>query len=605
METLLLGLAAIVVLGVAAQWLSWRLRLPAILILLLVGFVAGPVSGFIDPDHMLGELLFPIVSLSVAIILFEGGLSLDISELKSVGGIVRNLVSVGAIVTWALSAGFAYVLLGLPVGVSVLLGAILVVTGPTVIIPLLRHIRPRGRVGQAIKWEGIVIDPIGAILAVLVFEVLVIGQVEEGATVATIGVLKALGAGILLGGMGAGLTVILLRRYWVPDWLQSPAALGIVIMIFAASNAVQTESGLLAVTVMGSALASQKVVSITDIVEFKENLRVLLISSLFVILAARVEPGDPDFTSIASWAFVGVLILVVRPAATLLSTLGSVLTWRERAFLSFMAPRGIVAAAVSALFALELAAVGYVGAERIASITFVVIVGTVAVYGIASAPVARLLGVATPDPQGIMFVGASEWVRDIAVTLRDLKYSVCLVDSNWSHVTAARQQGLSAHYGNVLSEPLLERLDLSEIGRLVAVTPNDEVNTLAGLHLDEVFERSRVFQLPAKAEARGRASSIPRDLQGRVLFDRAATFTEISGRYASGARIRKTRLTEEFDYDDYRELHGDRALTLFVVRENGTLVVQTATDPVTPRAGQTLVSLIDGDEAPRESAGQL
>jgi NhaP-type Na+/H+ or K+/H+ antiporter len=265
-ESILVGLATIIALGIGAQWLAWRLKLPAILFLLLVGFLTGPVTGILDPDALLGELLFPIVSLSVAIILFEGGLSLDIAELREIGRVVRNLMTIGVLATWVLSTALATVFLGLDLSLALLFGAILVVTGPTVIIPLLRHIRPNARIGSTVKWEGIVNDPVGAILGVLVFEAIIAGGFEAGIAVAARGMLEACLVGGGLGLAAAATVVLLLRRYWIPDYLQSPVALAIAVSAFALSNHVQAESGLLAVTIMGAALASQQFVSIKPIV---------------------------------------------------------------------------------------------------------------------------------------------------------------------------------------------------------------------------------------------------------------------------------------------------------------------------------------------------
>ncbi len=269
MEHLLVGLASIVVLGIGAQWLAWRLKLPAILLLLLVGFLAGPVFGFIHPDEIFGELLFPIVSLSVAIILFEGGLSLNIAELGEIGRVVRNLIGVGVLVTWASATVLAYLLLDFPLPLAVLIGAILVVTGPTVIIPLLRQIRPDGRVGDAIKWEGIVAVQFVAILGVLVFEVILAGGFEQGIAVALFGIFNALVWGTVVGLGGAATMAVLLRFYVVPDFLQNPVSLMMVLLVYAGSNMLQQESGLLAVTLMGAALASQRWVTLKNIVEFK------------------------------------------------------------------------------------------------------------------------------------------------------------------------------------------------------------------------------------------------------------------------------------------------------------------------------------------------
>jgi NhaP-type Na+/H+ or K+/H+ antiporter len=593
MEHPLVGLAGIVVIGIAAQWLSWRLRLPAIFLLLLAGFVAGAATGWIDPDALLGEALFPLVSLSVAIILFEGGLSLDVAELTQIGSVVRNLASIGVLATWGLSAVAAHVVLGFDVGLSALLGAILVVTGPTVIIPLLRHIHPSARLGSAIRWEGIVNDPIGAILAVLVFEAIVAGAGESGISAATIGVLKGLLAGGALGLAGAGLIVMLLKRYWVPDYLHSAVTLAVVMLVFALSDMVMAESGLLAVTLMGSALASQNVVTVRHIIEFKENLRVLLISGLFVILAARLPIQDPAYTDPGSLLFLAALVVIVRPVSVVLSTLGTFLSWRERFFLSFMAPRGIVAAAVASIFTLELMAIGYPQAEKLAPVIFLVIVSTVALYGLGGGYVARWLRVATPNPQGMLLLGASDWVRSVAQVLQGAGVDVALVDANWENVSEARQEGLKAYYENILTEYAFEELELDGIGRFLALTPNDEVNALAAVHASDVFERSNVYQLaPEGLDRGGRLTEMPQHLQGRILFDTAATHSEIRDRFAQGAVVKRTHLTETFGFDDFLEHYRDGALPLFVVSESGGVRILEGRGRVPAKAGQTLISLV-------------
>ena len=256
-EELLISLAAILVLGIGAQWLAWRISLPAILLLLIFGFIAGPVTGLINPDELFGDLLLPLVSVSVGIILFEGGLSLKFSEVRQLTGVIRNLVTIGVLVSWILTSIISYFIFGLGLQISVLLGAVLVVTGPTVIIPLLRHVRPTGRVGSIIKWEGIIIDPIGAVLAVLVFYVIISGGFQQATTVVLISIFKTLIVGAVLGLAGAKLVIVILKRHWVPDFLQNPVALMVVVFVFACSNLVQTESGLLSVTLMGIALANQ------------------------------------------------------------------------------------------------------------------------------------------------------------------------------------------------------------------------------------------------------------------------------------------------------------------------------------------------------------
>lgn len=356
---ILFGVTLIIVLGVAAQWLAWRLHVPSILLLLLFGFLGGPIAGQLQPDALFGELLLPFVSVSVGLILYEEGLSLRLTELPKVGGVVRNLVTTGAFVTWAISTLASAWLFDLPGELAVLLGAILVVTGPTVIQPLLQHIRPSGATGSILKWEGIVIDPVGALLAVLVFEAVSAGELREATAHVLGGVLKTIIVGGGLGVVAAGMLSFALRRYWVPDFLQNAVSLMLVLATFAASNAAQHESGLFAATVMGITLANQRSVDVRHIVEFKENLRVLLISGLFIVLAARLEVSSLLAVSFRGMVLVLLLVAVARPLCVWVSTVRSKLSAKERLFLSAMAPRGIVAAAVASVFAIRLEQIGY------------------------------------------------------------------------------------------------------------------------------------------------------------------------------------------------------------------------------------------------------
>ncbi len=594
-EHLLVGLATILVLGIGAQWLAWRVSLPAILLLLIFGFIAGPATGFIDPNEIFGNLLLPLVSVSVAIILFEGGLSLKFSEVKAVTGVIRNLVTIGVLVSWILTSVISYLIFGLGLQISVLLGAVLVVTGPTVIIPLLRHIRPSGRVGSIMKWEGIIIDPIGAVLAVLVFEVIISVGLEQATTLVLVSIFKTILIGAVLGLAGAKLVIVILKRHWVPDYLQNPVSLMIVVFVFVCSNVVQIESGLLTVTIMGIALANQRWVSIKHIVEFKENLRVLFISSLFIILSARLTLDELSYAvTVKGLVFLVLMILLVRPVSIFISTFFSDLNIREKLFLSWMAPRGIVAAAVASVFALRLVDVGYEQAERIVDITFLIITGTVAIYGLSAFQVAKRLGLAKPNPEGILMVGAHNWARSIAKFLHDNGFQVTLVDSNWANVSAARQEGLKSYYQNILIEDLSEDIELDGIGRLLAVTPNDEVNSLAALHFIEDFGRSQVYQLPKVSKFSAKTEeSIPQHLRGRLLFGPEATFAYLDQKFASGATLKKTPLTGEFSYESFKKLYGNKALPMFIIRKDNTLIVLASDTTPKPMPGQFLISLVD------------
>ncbi len=601
-EQILIGIAGIVILGVGAQWLAWRLRVPSILLLLVFGFVAGPVTGFLDPDALLGELLVPIVSISVAIILFEGGLSLRFSEIRKVSSVVRNLTTVGILITWAIGAAAARFFLELDLPLAVLLGAIAALTGPTVIIPLLRHVRPTSSLGSILKWEGILNDPIGAMLAVLVFQAILAGGLREATALALTGFFKTVSVGVLVGAAGAGLIVLLLRRYWIPDFLHNAVSLMMVVGAFTFSNSLQSESGLLAVTVMGVALANQKVVTVGHILEFKENLRVLLISCLFILLAARLKASYVIQVGTGIVAFLGVLMVVARPLVVAVSTLGSSLKLREKAFLSWVAPRGIVAAAVASVFALRLAEAGYPEAERLVPLTFMVITGTVAVYGLTASPLAKWLKVAS-SPQGVLIVGAHAWARDIATTLKAEDYGVMLVDTNWTNISAARMAGLPAFYGSALSEDLSRGTELEGIGRLLALTPNDEVNSLAALQFGKLFGRSEVYQLPTADKEEDQREATSEHLHGRRLFGDQATYAHLTTQFTSGAVIKKIKLSDEFGPEAFQARYGETATNMFLITEAGELVVLAADSAVEPRAGQTLISLVRPTEETSPTTG--
>lgn len=595
MDPLLLGLSAVVILGTAAQWLGWRIRLPSILLLLVFGILAGPVTGLIDPRAMLGPMLYPVVSLAVAVILFEGGLSLSLKEFRAVGGTVFRLVTVGMVVGWFLGSLAAHWLLGMEWSLSILTGAILVVTGPTVIIPLLRHIRPAGATGPILKWEGIVIDPLGAMLAVLVFQIITTGEAPLPIIAATVG--KTLLVGAVLGVLGALVMVGLLKRGWIPDYLQNPVTLMWVVAVFVAAHLLQHESGLLAVTVMGFAMANQKRVPVQHIVEFKENLRVMLIASIFILLAASLRPEDLALLSPGSVLFLLALFLVIRPATVFVSTLGGRLSHDEKLFLSWMAPRGIVAAAVSSIFSLRLHEAGHPGADSLVAVTFLVIIATVTVYGLSAGYMAKRLGLAKANPDGVLILGGRFWARRIAKAIKDEGYPVMLVDNDRHNVLAARMEGVPAYYASVFSEPVLEQVELGGIGKLLALTGNDDTNSLAGLHFAPVFGRDQIFQLAA--EEKPLKEEISKHLRGRTAFGEDITHILLTQRFLADWTIRKTKLSKEFDYEAFKAKTRGEAIPLFLITEQGRLRVFNAESALTPQPGQTLISLA----RPRGEAG--
>jgi len=599
-ERILLGLSSIFVLGIGAQWIAWRLRLPSILLLLAFGFLAGPVSGWLDPDAMFGDLLFPLVSLCVGLILFEGSLGLKFAELADVGGTLRSLLSIGVLVTWVAVALAAHWILGFEWPIAILLGSMLTVTGPTVVGPLLRHIRPTGRIGPIARWEGIVVDPVGAILAVLVFEAIEAGGGQIGHTF-TAGLLGLAWTGFVgtVGGWGAAqLLAQSLKRHAIPDHLESPVALMIVAAAFVATNHLQHEAGLLTVTVMGIVLANRRDIDVRHILEFKENLTVLLISSLFILLAARVDLAAFGALGWRGPLFVAAIILLVRPLAVFTSTLRSRLNFREKLFLAWLAPRGIVAAAVASVFAIRLGERG----DVIVPATFLVIVGTVVVYGLTAYPLALRLGLASANPQGVLIASAHPGARALATALKSAGFQVALVDVNREHVRTANLEGLDATYANVLSEHAIENMNLGGVGYFMALTPNSEVNSLAAMHFSELFGRANVFRLSAPGTEASRMAAAGRHYRGNVLFDNDLTFDELDRRFERGATVKCTPLTDEFTWDDFVAEHGDSAIPLFTCSPSNKLTIVTTEIPASPKSGDRIIALVESggpQEPPR------
>jgi NhaP-type Na+/H+ or K+/H+ antiporter len=592
-DNVIIAITAIIVLGIGSQWLAWRLKLPSILLLLILGFVVGPITGFINPDAVLGDMLFPIVSLAVALILFEGGLSLNIREIKDIRHVVRNMVTIGVLVAWILSTAAAFYILDYEFPIALLFGAILVVTGPTVIMPLLRHIRATGRISAVARWEGIVNDPIGAILAVLVFEAILVSGVQESSITVVISVLETIGVTAVFGVLVALGLVQMMKRYWIPEFLHSSVMLMAVIGAFTISNIFQKESGLFTVTIMGIIMGNQRAISVKHIIEFKENLGVILLSGLFIILAARIEIDQLTNLELSSGLFLLVLILVIRPASVLLSTIGSGLNWREKTFLIGMAPRGIVAAAVTAIFALELSRkTGYASASLMVPEMFLIIVGTVTIYGLGALPLARWLKLAQPNPQGVLIAGAHNWSRAIARALRENGFKVLLVDTNRENLNKARLEGCETLYASILSEFIIDEPEVNGMGRLLALTSNDEVNSLASLHFAEVFGRREVYLLPPKKASDKKKEAISQPLRGRLLFDEELTYSEFDNRYSAGAEIKVSRLTEQYNYNAFLQQYSGRAIPLIKINTDQTLSIFTIDAKNNPQTGDTIISLI-------------
>lgn len=611
-QGILLALTGIIVAGIAAQWLAWRVKVPAILFLLMIGVLLGPMLGWLNPDQLFGELLFPIVSLAVAVILFEGSLTLHFHELRGVGGFIWRLVSIGAAVSWGVASAAAHYFVGLSWSMAALFGALVVVTGPTVIVPLLRIVRPVPKIATVLRWEGIVIDPIGALLAVLVFE-FIITQIEHagsGSGLVTVlwPFIRLVGLGLLFGLGGGYLLGLVLRRHWLPEFLINVVVLACVLAVFTLSNLLADESGLLAVTVMGILLANMRGVPLADVLHFKESLTILFISGLFILLAARIHPAM--FSAIGFGAVLVLLAIqfVAQPLKVWLSAIGSGLNWREKLMIAWIGPRGIVAAAISGLFALKLSQHGVVGADALVPLTFIIIVGTVVSASLTARPLAQRLGVALPEDKGLLIVGINQLSRKIAQALKKQGYRVILADASYGDIRQARMEGLETFYGNPVSEAADRRLDLVGIGRLLAMSAQPEINNLAAVRYRHEFGAGNVYVLKTPQELAGTASQrLSETFTGRPLFGEKVSSGDLLALVEQGAEINTTRLTEAFGWAQYQNIYADRGLILFMISPRGLLFVHGSGHEPSPGEGWIIIGLYrpETDESePEDTAGE-
>ncbi|MGB7324817.1 MAG: cation:proton antiporter, partial [Rubripirellula sp.] len=406
----------------------------------------------------------------------------------------------------------------------------------------------------------------------------------------------------VLGAAGGAMLGFALRKFLIPDQLQGVAALSVGLLLYAVSNLLAHESGLITVTIIGVWLTNQRSIEIEHIIEFKENLRTLLIGCLFIVLGSRVNLDDIFAIGVPGVLFVVVLILIVRPISVYTSLLGSSLNIREQTFIAGLAPRGIVAAAVSSVFTLEMESrFGHLdipGSDQLANVTFLVIVGTVAIYGLSATPLAKLLGLADTSTNGVLIAGADIWVRDFAKELTKSGVNVLLVDTNYNKISKARVDGINAVCANILNKHVIEELPLTGIGRLLAMTPNDEVNSLAVRECTHLFERSQVYQLTFTRENSHHRRGLTKNLMGRELFGKGSTFSELRAMHVAGARFKTTSLTNEFTYADFAKKYGNGAQLLAAIDKDGVLVLDTDDKPLQPQPGQQLIAMVSATAVP-------
>ncbi len=590
MEEQALVIALVGVLGIGAQWVAWRTGWPAIVLMLAAGFLAGPVLGIMDPEHAFGDLLEPMISIGVALILFEGGLSLDFREFRKYGGGVWRLVVFGVPLGWFFGSLAGYYVAGLVWPVAILFAGILVVTGPTVVIPLLRQSAVQQRPAALLKWEAIVNDPFGALCAVIAYEYFRSTSVTGGTAYDVVPEI-AIAAGIagLIGFGAAWVIAWSFPRGLVPEFLKVPVLLVAVVGTFVICNMIEHEAGLLAVTVMGIALANMHVSSLRSIHPFKQNIAVLLVSGIFILLSAGL---DIDQLRQFEWQFglfLLALLFVVRPATVLISLLFSDVPWNERLFLAWIAPRGIVLVAICGLFALRLEDLGYADGTILVGLSFAVVVTTIVAHGFTVDIVARLLKVKGASRPGMLIVGSTPWTVALAKQMHDMDTPVMLVDTSWQRLKPARAAGLPTYHGEILNEATEHNIDLTPYQALIAATDNEAYNTLVCSEFAPEIGTDRVYQLGETQEDSDHRA-IPASLRGRALFTTGFGVDDVHQRQQEGWVFRRTKLSEKFDVEDAREKLPEASSMLLLIEPDGEMRFFTHAAAPEPKPGDTIIS---------------
>lgn len=581
----MLELAGIIIFGIIAQWVAWRLKLPAILPLLLIGLLVGPIATLYTEDGAKliepiwngkkglfpGDGLYYFVSLAISIILFEGGLTLKRSEIKNVGPVITKLITIGSLITFFGAGVAAHYVFGLDWQISFLFSALIIVTGPTVITPILRNIPLKKDVSTVLKWEGILIDPIGALVAVLVYEFISVGEGEAFTQTALVEFGKILLFGTTFGFTFAHALAFSIKKKLIPHYLLNVASLSVVLLVFVLSDVFAHESGLLAVVVMGMVLGNINLPNIKELLYFKESLSVLLISILFILLAANINIADLEL--IYNWKTVSlfaVIVFLIRPLGVFISARGSNLKFKEKLFIGWVGPRGIVAAGIASLFGSKLLAKGEPGAEYITPLVFMIVLGTVLLNATTARMFAKLVGVFLKKSNGILIIGASKVSRLIGSYLEENNRHVVLIDSNQKNIERAKKMGLEAMTADIYSETLTDDIELNDVGYLMALTENTDINKYAIDKFKKQFGENGSFRL-INADEMNDPENNPRE----GLFSHTDDFIKLIEAIRKYPAINEIDLNDKNHYNDLIEITkvDDDIVPIFLKAPDGALKI--------------------------------
>ena len=583
-QSVIFACALIGALGVGAQWLAWRLQAPAIVLMSLSGLAVGPLwsvafgEPLLNPQATFGDVFRPIVSLAVAVILFEGGLVLKFENLREAGAAVRRMIFIGGPLAWFLGAFAARYAAGLDWASAIVFAGVMVVTGPTVIIPLLRQSKLGGRPAQFLKWEGIVNDPIGALFAVAAFEFIRVASEGQSLFGAGVLIIAAASYGIVLGLLFGWIIAKAFREGWTPEYLKAPLILASIILCYTLAEMFQKEIGLIAVTAYGMTLGNSKLAGLTELQKFKEDIAILLVSGVFVMLTADLTPATiSQAININTLAFLFCMLFVVRPLSVWIATFGT-LSRNEAILLGWIAPRGIVAVAVTGLFGsllVDLSREGrffFSGADQITPLAFAMVFATVVMHGFTIGPLSRALGLARKEKPGVLVVGANAWSVEFAKALEQSDVEVIVADSNYRRLKSTRDAGLDIFMGEVLSEDAEIKLDHARFSTVIALSTNDSYNALVCSHFAPEVGRHMVYQLSINDDEENDDRGLSSNARGRTLIRRGRTYDSLIRDQYRGWEFARTRLTDKYSLEQFRK---DRpgADIVAEIRPDGTLLL--------------------------------
>ena len=604
MENLVLAATVIAVLGIGAQWIAWRTNLPAIVLMAIAGVLAGPVLGIFTPadappgtapmEALFGEFYRPLIAIAVAVILFEGGLQLNFAEIRGLKQGVSRLIFPGALVSWILGTAAAHYVAGLSIETALLFGGVMVVTGPTVIIPLLRQSKLNARPATLLKWEGIVNDPIGALLAVFVFEFVAFGAHHGDSGPVQIIASIMLGA-VLSGAFGYGMGIGVahcFRRGWAPEFLKPPILFAAVLVCFELANLLQEEAGLLAVTAMGVTIANSKIASLNDLRLFKENITVLLVSGVFIILTANLTIASVQSMDWSVLWFLLVLLFVVRPLTVFISLIGANVSWREKILVGWIAPRGVVAVAVSSFFGVALVDAGFEDGARLSALAFAVVFATVIAHGFTIKPLARALGLASRERPGVLISGASPWSVALAGKFKELEVPVLVADTSWRRLKPARLADIPTYFGELLSEVTEHHIDLNRFGTLLAISANEAHNALVSTDLAPELDRRSIFQINARGKEEEDRRALSYTLQGQTFLNNATPLDKLQRRYYQGWDFQLTKTSKEYLPEQYLNDLG-KEYEIVAIKRRDELIIACAEAPLHPEIGDLVLSFVN------------